>query len=85
MVRVAWLTLILVAVGLALTIAPPPASAQAAGEYPSVANLQPFTAASNYMSLPGYLRLQVWRDQQVWLTYAEARRIVRAQGGTVIT
>lgn len=80
--RVGWFLLILVAVGVALTMAPQPASAQQA-EYPNVANIQPFAPQANYMSLPGYLRWVTWRDQQVWLTYAEATRIVLAQGGQV--
>ena len=79
--RVGWLFLVLVAVGLVLTLAPQPAAAQA--EYPNVASIQPFSAQANFMSLPGYLRWITWRDQQTWLTYPEATRIVVAQGGEV--
>ncbi len=79
--RVGWFLLILVAVGVVMMVAPQPASAQ--GEYPNVANIQPFSAQANYMSLPGYLRWVTWRDQKTWLTYAEATRIVVAQGGQV--
>ena len=53
----------------------------AQGEYPDVSSLQPFTQAANFMSLPGYLRWQAFRDQNLWLTYREARRIVLAEGG----
>ena len=64
-----------------MMVAPQPASAQ--GEYANVSNVQAFTAQANYMSVPGYLRWVTWRDQQVLLTYAEATRIVIAQGGQV--
>jgi hypothetical protein len=80
--RMAWFLVIVIAVGVALALAPQPASAQQT-EYPNVANLQPFSAQANYMSLPGYLRWVTWRDQQVWLSYPEASRIVLAQGGQV--
>jgi len=61
-----------------------PAAAQAqtstvAGEYPDVSGLQPFSAEANFMSLAGYLRLTAFRDNGVWLSTAEAQRIVRAQ------
>jgi hypothetical protein len=54
-----------------------------AGEYPNVSSLQPFSPEANYMSVPGYLRWQVFRSQGTWLSYAEARRIVVAQGGQI--
>ena len=79
--RAAWLLLIMVAVGSLLVLTPQPAVAQA--EYPNVADVQPFTPEANYMSLPGYLRWVTWRDQQVWLSYSEASRIVLAQGGQI--
>ena len=61
-----------------------PAAAQAqtstvAGGYPDVSGLQPFAAETNYMSLAGYLRWTAFKDQQVWLSMAEAQRIVAGQ------
>jgi hypothetical protein len=76
MARITWLLLALLVVGTLLLISSPPASA---AEYPNVAGAQPFSAAANYMSLPGYLRWQTFREQGMWITYAEAVRIVRAQ------
>ncbi|HLJ61445.1 MAG TPA: hypothetical protein VKZ50_17105 [bacterium] len=54
------------------------ASAQ---QYPSVSNLQAFSAQANYMSLPGYLRYLVNQQSGQWLTYQEASRIVQQQKG----
>jgi hypothetical protein len=51
------------------------------GQYPNVANLTPFSAQANYMSLPGYLRYLVFQQTSQWLTRAEAVRIVNQQGG----
>ncbi|HUW13999.1 MAG TPA: hypothetical protein VM537_30020 [Anaerolineae bacterium] len=61
-----------------------PAAAQAqtstvAGGYPDVSGLQPFAAETNYMSLAGYLRWTAFKEQHVWLSMAEAQRIVAAQ------
>lgn len=96
MARVALLLVVLLAVGALAAAtpagaqdqsmaAPGQAMAQPAGaptgEYPNVASLQPFTQAANFMSLPGYLRWQTAREQGIWISYAEARRIVIAQGG----
>lgn len=54
------------------------ASAQ---QYPNVANLAPFTAEANYMSLPGYLRYVTYQTSTQWMTYEEASRIVEQQTG----
>ena len=54
------------------------ASAQ---QYPSVSNLTPFSASADYMSLAGYLRYLVHQQTGQWLTYQEAGRIVKQQGG----
>jgi hypothetical protein len=54
---------------------------RAAGEYPNVGGLRQFAAESNYMSLPGYLRWQVFMEQKVWLSVPEAKRIVTEQAG----
>ncbi len=60
---------------VALTI---PARAQ---QFPNVANLTPFSAEANFMSLPGYLRWLVFQQTGQWITYAEAARVVREQTG----
>ena len=73
------LLLVSVMMGL-LVLASAPAGAQ---QYPNVANLQPFSPQANYMSLPGYLRWQVFRDTGTWLSREEATRIVAEQGGRV--
>jgi len=84
------LLLVVLAAGLLIGALSMPASAQAedqpsaaapSGEYPDVSGLQPFTAEANYMSRPGYLRLLVFREQGIWMSYAEAQRVVNAQGG----
>ena len=61
-----------------------PAAAQAetgatVGEYPDVSGIVPFSAAANFMSLAGYLRLTAFKDNGVWLSRTEAQRIVTAQ------
>ena len=49
--------------------------------YPAVANLRPFSAQADYMSQPGYLRYLVYQQSGQWVTYGEATRIVKQQGG----
>jgi hypothetical protein len=99
MTRIAWGMMVLALAALLMVAASPPAAAQQeygqsamqnqaeqpmeAGEYPNVASLQPFSPEANFMSVPGYLRWQVFRSQGMWLSYAEARRIVIAQGGRI--
>ena len=83
MMRATWFLMLLVGVGLALTAISLPARAQTPVEYPDVTTIEPFSAQANFMSLPGYLRWATYRDQEVWLTYTEATRIVLAQGGPV--
>ena len=61
-----------------------PAAAQdqtntAAGEYSDVSGLQPFAAETNYMSQAGYLKWTAFKEQGVWLSMAEAQRIVAGQ------
>lgn len=53
-----------------------PAFAQ---QVPSVANLKPFSAEANFMSLPGYLRWLLFQQTENWITYEEAARIVQEQ------
>ncbi len=76
------LRVVLLAMVLMLLVAiavPAFAQAKPAGEYPNVASMAPFSAGTNFMSLPGYLRWITWKDQGVWITYQEAERIVAAQ------
>jgi hypothetical protein len=63
--------------GVALAQTPPASS----GQFPSVSNLKAFSAEANFMSLPGYLRYLMHQQTGQWLTYAEASRAVRQQGG----
>jgi hypothetical protein len=84
MMKVVGILLLLMVVGAAVAGTAQPAAAQAqtstvAGEYPDVSGLQPFAAETNYMSQAGYLRWTVFKDQQVWLSMAEAQRIVAEQ------
>lgn len=46
--------------------------AASAVDYPQVANLKPFSAEANFMSLPGYVRYLVWAEQGIWLSRSEA-------------
>jgi hypothetical protein len=91
MVKLAWCLVVVVVVGITIALVAQPAAAQAqgqtqvqtraAGEYPNVGGVRPFAAESNYMSLAGYLRWQVFMEQQVWLSVPEAKRIVAEQSG----
>jgi len=74
--RLAWSLLIFVVVGLMVAWATPPA---AAAEYTNVAGREPWSAETQYMSLPGYLRRMTFQEQGVWLSMAEAKRIVAEQ------
>jgi len=74
--RLAWSLLILVVAGVMLAWTAPPA---AAAEYANVAGLEPWSEQTNFMSLAGYLRWMTFQDQGVWLSTAEAKRIVAAQ------
>jgi hypothetical protein len=49
-------------------------------QFPQVRNLEPFSAETNFMSLPGYLRWVVFQQQGQWLSHDEAARIVSQQG-----
>ncbi len=76
MTKVLCLLLLLVTTVAVLALTPQPAAAQ---EYPNVANVQPWAPESNYMSLAGYLRWMTFQEQKVWLSMAEAKRIVAEQ------
>ncbi|HLW49237.1 MAG TPA: hypothetical protein VKW09_15930 [bacterium] len=68
-----------VAMAQTTTPAPTTTPATTTGQYPNVANLKPFSAEANFMSLPGYLRYLVFQQTSQWLTRAEAVRIVGQQ------
>jgi hypothetical protein len=69
--------LVIIAVfGTLVALATTPASA---AQYTNVAGLEPWSAESNYMSLAGYLRWMTFREQGVWLSMPEAKRIVEQQ------
>ncbi len=70
--------LMLVLASLLLAVAIAPAVAQ---QVPNVANLEPFSAEANFMSLPGYLRWLLFQQTGNWITYQEAARMVQEQGG----
>jgi hypothetical protein len=57
------------------------AGVASAQQYPNVSTLTPFTAQTNFLSLPGYLRYVSHQQTGQWLTYTEAGRIVHQQGG----
>jgi len=76
------LAMVLSVMVVSATAQPAAAQAQtstAAGQYPDVSGLEPYSAEANFMSLAGYLRLTAFKDNGVWLSRAEAQRIVRAQ------
>lgn len=52
-----------------------------AQQAPSVAGLTPFSPGANYMSLPGYLRWQIFMEQGTWISREEAIQMVDAQLG----
>jgi hypothetical protein len=56
-----------------------PISSAEAAQYPNVATLEPFSPECNYMSRAGYLRWMTFQEQDVWLSMAEAQRIVKEQ------
>ncbi len=47
--------------------------------FPQVAGLRPYSAETNYFSLPGYLRWIVFHASGFWITYGEAARVVQEQ------
>lgn len=49
-----------------------PASAQT---IPNVQGLTPFTVTTNYMSLPGFLRWQYFKENKVWISIREAMHL----------
>jgi hypothetical protein len=71
-----WVLVVLVLLGTMSALATPPALA---AEYTDVAGLQPWSAETNYMSLAGYLRWMTFKEQGVWLSMPEAKRIVAEQ------
>ena len=78
MSKMVWCLMFLMLVGMAVALTPEPAEA---ADYPNVSGLQAWSAESNYMSQAGYLRWMTFREQAVWLSMAEANRIVAQQTG----
>ena len=70
-----WLLLLALVIGLSVMFS---GTAQAQG-YPQVAELTPFSAEAQFMSLPGYLRWQVFLEQGQWISVAEAKAVVMEQ------
>lgn len=60
-------------------VAPPIAPPLLPAGFPDVSTLKPFTPQTNYMSLPGYLRWAVYQTTGIWITYAEAARVLAEQ------
>jgi hypothetical protein len=76
MFRLTGLLVMLVLLGVLTAVTAPPA---AAAEYAYVANLPPWSAETNYMSPEGLLRWMTYKEQGVWLSMPEAKRIVAQQ------
>lgn len=53
-----------------------------AAEYPMVANLKKFTAETDYMSQPGYLRYLVFLQDNTWISRHQSVSIVKQQMAT---
>ena len=70
-----WLLLFALVIGLSVMFG---GTAQAQG-YPQVAELTPFSAEAQFMSLPGYLRWQVFLEQGEWISVPEAKAVVMDQ------
>ncbi len=70
--------MVLLLVGALLALLPSAALAQ---PYPNVANLEPYSEATNFMSRAGYLRWLVFQQTGRWISHAEAEQIVRQQIG----
>lgn len=75
---------ILVLVATVVTTLPATAttetSASSGGRYALPSGFVPFTAETNYMSLPGFLRHELFEADGVWVTRLEAVRAVKAEG-----
>ncbi len=71
-----------VLIGIAAFSIAQPASAQT---IPNVKGLTPFTGATNYLSLPGYLRWQYFMENKVWISVKEATQLATSQtaGGLI--
>jgi len=46
-----------------------------------IAQLEPFSPEANYMSLPGYLRWQIFKEEGRWISRLEAVREIKRAGG----
>jgi hypothetical protein len=47
--------------------------------FPNVVGLRPYSAETNFYSLPGYLRWIVFHASNIRITYAEGSRVVQEQ------
>ena len=65
-----------VVASIALLASVRPASAQT---IPNLRGLTPYTAETNFMSLPGYLRWQYFTENHVWISRAEATALANSQ------
>ncbi len=82
MVKLASFLAIVAIVSVLVALAAAPVAAQqGGGQYPSVSGLTQFSAESNFMSLAGYLRWMTFKEQGIWLSVPEAKRIVAEQSG----
>jgi hypothetical protein len=70
-----WLLLLALVIGLSVMFSGP---VQAQG-YPQVSSLTPFSPEAQFMSLPGYLRWQVFLEQGQWISVPEAKAVVMEQ------
>jgi hypothetical protein len=81
MSKLVWCLVVLLFLGVFTALVSQPAAAQAGGEYADVSGLNAWSPESNYMSLAGYLRWMTYTEKGVWLSMAEAKRIVAGQLG----
>ncbi len=65
---------------------PPESSQKAPGiapssptSYPDVSKLRPYSPETKNLSLPGYLRYLIYQQTGLWISYADAVRIVKEQ------
>ena len=56
------------------------AAPQAQAQPVDVRNIEPFSPAANYMSLPGFVRYRILLTEGRWIPREEAEQIVSQQG-----
>lgn len=67
--------LLLLALAALLFVSVPTAAMPGSG----VCGLKPFTAETNYLSLAGFTRWQLFQDELRWISRGEAVRLVAAE------